>query len=199
VLRRTGPSSEGVFRVSGSAERIKELQDLFDDPATHGEGLDWAPFAVYDVADVFRRYLTQMPDAVVPQRLCQAFVAPVLRRRQEGGEEKEEEGKPAVAGGGAAAAEEETAAAYRKLVAGLPDEHRDLLVYLLDLLAFFAANPDETKMGAQGLATVFQPAVLSRPVEEMTLSDLKICQEALEFLIGIGESFAQVDGAPMST
>lgn len=52
---------EGVFRISGSNRRMKELQDIFDKPPTYGRDVVWGPWSVHDAANVLRRYLNQMP------------------------------------------------------------------------------------------------------------------------------------------
>ena len=50
---------------------------------------------------------------------------------------------------------------YQPLIISLPPEPRDLLLYLLDLLAAFASKSEINKMTSQRLAAIFQPALLS--------------------------------------
>lgn len=64
---------EGVFRISGSTRRMKELQDIFDRPPSYGKDVVWGPWSVHDAASVLRRYLNQMPEPVVPAELYDDF------------------------------------------------------------------------------------------------------------------------------
>ncbi|CAG8849328.1 25615_t:CDS:2, partial [Racocetra persica] len=59
-------TTEGIFRLSGSAKRIKELQTIFDSPPVYGKTLTWVGYSVHDAANVLRRYLNHLPDKVIP-------------------------------------------------------------------------------------------------------------------------------------
>lgn len=60
-LKQKATTVEGVFRISGSTRRMKELQDIFDRPPSYGRDVVWGPWSVHDAASVLRRYLNQMP------------------------------------------------------------------------------------------------------------------------------------------
>ena len=68
---------EGIFRVSGSAKRIKELQTIFDSPPTYGKTLDWDGYNVHDAANVFRRYINHLPESIIPHEYYFAFRKPL--------------------------------------------------------------------------------------------------------------------------
>lgn len=93
-LKDTATEVPGTFRVSGSAKRMKELQAVFDNGpkvgrwsclvrdlgeltdafgghAQYGKNLDWkkTSYTTHDVATILRRYLTQMPEPIVPHEL----------------------------------------------------------------------------------------------------------------------------------
>ena len=93
-LKDTATEVPGTFRVSGSAKRMKELQAVFDNGpkvgrwsclvrdlgeltdafgghAQYGKTLDWkkTSYTTHDVATILRRYLTQMPEPIVPHEL----------------------------------------------------------------------------------------------------------------------------------
>lgn len=146
-------------------------------PDNYGQDLDWTPYTVYDAADVLRRYLGQLPEPVVPLSFYEAFLEPIWRYQQE-------------ASDGTAFRDKETVAAYRKLVSDLPPENHHLLIYLLDLLAFFSSNSGDTRLRSGSLATIFQPELLSPALEHMSLADHKLCQAVLEYLIEMGDTFA---------
>jgi RhoGAP domain len=48
----TATDVEGIFRLNGSARRIKDLQEIFDSPERYGKGLDWSGYTVHDAANV---------------------------------------------------------------------------------------------------------------------------------------------------
>lgn len=66
---------EGTFRVNGSTKRMRDLQAAFETPPRYGKSLDWKNehFTTHDVASVFRRYLTQMPEPVIPHDMYHDF------------------------------------------------------------------------------------------------------------------------------
>src|ERR1700744_144567 len=68
---------EGIFRLSGSARRIKELQEIFDSPERYGKGLDWTGYTVHDAANILRRYLNQLPEPIVPLEFYESFREPL--------------------------------------------------------------------------------------------------------------------------
>ncbi|KAF4596219.1 hypothetical protein EYR38_007594 [Pleurotus pulmonarius] len=76
-LKENATEVEGVFRVNGSAKRMRELQAAFETPPRYGKSLDWKQetYTPHDVASVFRRYLTQMPEPVIPHNLYHEFRA----------------------------------------------------------------------------------------------------------------------------
>jgi hypothetical protein len=76
-LKEKATDVEGIFRVSGSAKRIKELQSIFDSPPTYGKTLDWDGFNVHDGANVFRRYINHLPEPIIPYDYYFAFRKPL--------------------------------------------------------------------------------------------------------------------------
>ena len=75
----------------------------------------------------------------------------------------------------------------------LPALNRQLLLYLLDILAVFASKSDINKMTTRRLAIVFQPMILSplqkdeQNIEDPTFRSLS--QRVLEFLIDNQDEF----------
>ena len=66
-------TTEGIFRLSGSAKRIKELQHIFDTPPSYGKKLTWVGYSVHDAANILRRYLNHLPDPVIPVQWYDQF------------------------------------------------------------------------------------------------------------------------------
>ncbi|OZJ03423.1 hypothetical protein BZG36_03582, partial [Bifiguratus adelaidae] len=68
-----GIYTEGIFRLSGSAKRIAQLQTIFNTPPHYGANFDWTGFTVHDAANVLRRYLNYLPIPVVTFELYDDF------------------------------------------------------------------------------------------------------------------------------
>ncbi|KAL0067916.1 GTPase activating protein (GAP) for Rho1p [Marasmius tenuissimus] len=156
-LKENATEVEGVFRVNGSNKRMRELQALFEAPPRYGKSLDWkqTPYTPHDVASVFRRYLTQMPEPVIPYDLYHD--------------------EPFN--------QEEAITTYKRLIRGMPRPNQYLLLYVLDLLSVFARKSDKNLMTATNLAVIFRPGLISHPDHEMAPSEHHLSQRVLEFLI----------------
>jgi hypothetical protein len=72
--------------------------------------------------------------------------------------------------------------AFQALIRQLPTAHQHLLLYVLDMLRFFAVNASVTRMDASNLAAVFSPGLLSHP-QHNTPAHYMISQRVIEFLI----------------
>ena len=80
-------------------------------------------------------------------------------------------------------------AAYQKLIIELPPLNRQLLLYILDLLAVFASKSEQNRMTSANLAAIFQPGLLSHPSHDMSPSEYRLSQDVLIFLIENQDSF----------
>jgi hypothetical protein len=169
---------EGIFRLSGSEKRIKELKTIFDSPDRYGKGLDWAGYTVHDAANVLRRYLNQLPEPIVPLDLYVRFREPLKGHTLAAVGDTE---GPQAPGGGFDA--DTAIATYQQLITELPPLNRQLLLYILDLLAVFASKSDENRMNSQNLAAIFQPGMLSHPQHDMAPAEYRLSQDVLIFLI----------------
>ncbi|KAF9987693.1 hypothetical protein BGZ65_002323 [Modicella reniformis] len=170
----TGTTTRGIFRVSGSAKRVEELQLLFDTPPKYGSQLDWTGFTIHDASNVLRRYLNYLPDPVIPLEFYEKF-RDVHRNLTE---------------------EDEKITAYQELISKLPPPHSCLLLYLLDLLALFAHHSDENLMDSKNLASVFQPGVISHPNHALSPGDYMTSAAVLKFLIDHQSSFTLPKPSP---
>ena len=72
---------------------------------------------------------------------------------------------------------------YQELITTLPPLNRQLLLYILDLLAVFASKSDINKMTTANLAAIFQPGILSHPNHDMAPPEYRLSQDVLIFLI----------------
>ncbi|CAI2184196.1 11143_t:CDS:2, partial [Funneliformis geosporum] len=160
-LKEKATTTEGIFRLSGSAKRIKELQTIFDSPPSYGKTLTWMGYSVHDAANILRRYLNHLPDPVIPQQWYDQFRAIHANNIDPQDRVKK----------------------YQELISMLPKENQHLLLYILDLLAVFSSKSEQNLMPSKNLASIFQPGILSHPAHDMAPEQYKLSQEVLEFLI----------------
>jgi len=169
--------------LSGSEKRIKELKTIFDSPDRYGKGLVWEGYTVHDAANVLRRYLNDLPEPVVPLDLYEKFREPLRgATRQAVGD-----------GDGPQFVDnfdmDQAIARYQQLITELPPLNRQLLLYILDLLAVFAAKSDQNRMNSQNLAAIFQPGMLSHPNHAMAPEEYRLNQCVIIFLIENQDNF----------
>lgn len=177
LITSVATNVEGIFRLSGSEKRIKELRNIFDSPDRYGKGLDWAGYTVHDAANVLRRYLNQLPEPIVPLALYHQFREPLRGHTMQAVGDSEGTKLPDnfdIA---------KAIATYQQLITELPPLNRQLLLYILDLLAVFASKADENRMNSQNLAAIFQPGMLSHPDHDMAPQEYRLSQDVLIFLI----------------
>ncbi|KAI0180143.1 RhoGAP-domain-containing protein [Hypoxylon sp. FL1284] len=176
-LKDKATGIEGIFRLSGSEKRIKELKTQFNSPDRYGKGLVWDGYTVHDAANVFRRYLNDLPEPVVPLDLYERFRDPLRGHTKQA--VGDTEGSQLVDNFD----EADAIVKYQQLITELPPLNRQLLLYILDLLAVFAAKAEENRMTAQNLAAIFQPGMLSHPQHAMAPEEYRLNQCVIIFLI----------------
>jgi len=72
---------------------------------------------------------------------------------------------------------------YKVMVDNLPNLSKQLLFYILDLLAMVQNNASENLMPSRNLAAIFQPSILSHPSHDMDPVEYALSQLVVEFLI----------------
>lgn len=169
---------EGIFRLSGSEKRIKELREAFNSPDRYGKGLDWTGYTVHDAANILRRYFNQLPEPIIPLNFYEKFRIP-LRGHQSQAVGQMEGQAPSYGDFDPT----KTIKIYQNLITELPPLNRQLLLYILDLLAVFASKSDLNKMTTPNLAAIFQPGILSHPNHDMAPPEYRLSQDVMIFLI----------------
>ncbi|KAF2851370.1 RhoGAP-domain-containing protein [Plenodomus tracheiphilus IPT5] len=183
-LKEKATDVEGIFRLAGSEKRIKELKTAFDTPPRYGKGLDWTGYTVHDAANILRRYFNNLPEPIIPLQHYDPFRQP-LRNHQAEAVGPIEGQDPSIGGFDPDAA----VRIYQHQIKALPSLNRQLLLYILDLLAVFAAKADVNKMTTSNLAAIFQPGILSHPQHDMSPADYRLSQDVLIFLIDNQDHF----------
>lgn len=126
---------------------------------------------------MLRRYLNDLPEPVVPLDLYEKFRDPLRGATKQA--VGDTEGPQFVENFD----EKGAIAKYQQLITELPPLNRQLLLYILDLLAVFAAKSDENRMNSQNLAAIFQPGMLSHPNHAMAPEEYRLNQCVIIFLI----------------
>lgn len=80
-------------------------------------------------------------------------------------------------------------ATYQKLITELPALNRQLLLYILDLLAVFSSKSDLNRMPSANLAAIFQPGIISHPSHDMAPQEYRLSQDVVIFLIENQDNF----------
>ncbi|XP_052426901.1 rho GTPase-activating protein 22 [Carassius gibelio] len=141
-IREQGLDEEGLFRMPGQANLVKELQEAFDcgDKPQFDSDTD-----VHTVASLLKLYLRELPEPVVPFCKYEDFLtcAQILARDEDEGIQE-----------------------LGKLVTTLPAANYNLLKYICKFLDEVQSHENENKMGVQNLATVFGPNILRPNMED---------------------------------
>ncbi|KAF5286413.1 hypothetical protein FQR65_LT12593 [Abscondita terminalis] len=144
-LEANGLNTVGIFRVSPSKKRVRQLREDFDCGKEAALGNDQCP---HDVATLMKEFLRDLPDPLLCRDLYHAFVKTQrIRNRKQQLE------------------------ALEHLIRLLPPAHRDTLWALLNFLTVVAKNAEPqtnaigeiqggNKMDSNNLATVFAPNIL---------------------------------------
>lgn len=139
---------------------------------------------MHDAANILRRYFNQLPEPIIPLEFYERFREP-LRNHQAQAVGAIEAQSPSVGDFN----HELAIKVYQGLITELPPLNRQLLLYILDLLAVFASKSDLNKMTTANLAAIFQPGILSHPQHDMAPQEYRLSQDVLIFLIENQDSF----------
>lgn len=107
-------------------------------PLQYGKDLDCKQetYTTHDVASVFRRYLTQMPEPVIPYDLYHEFRDALAKQPN---------------------THEQVVTTYKRLLRQMPPPNQYLLLYVLDLLSVFARKSDKNLMTAESACEFLLP------------------------------------------
>jgi hypothetical protein len=153
--------------------RLRKLQFMFDAPdRRYGKSLDWTDYTAHDVANVLLRYLLQLPASVIPLEVYDRFRSTSREHKAAGISDPEL-----------------TIRTYQSLITEMPPLNRQLLLYLLDLLAVFASKSVLNNMTTAKLAAMFQPGLLSHPEHSLSPNEQQLSQDVLIFLIEYQDNF----------
>lgn len=157
---------------------------LFDSPDRYGKGLDWTGYTVHDAANILRRYLNQLPQPIVPLTFYERCRDPLRSHQAQAVGDMEAQAQDVGDFNHDAAI-----TTYQRLITELPPLNRQLLLYILDLLAVFASKSEHNRMTSANLAAIFQPGMLSHPSHDMEPPEYRLSQDVIIFLIENQDNF----------
>ncbi|CAL9702350.1 unnamed protein product [Knipowitschia caucasica] len=141
-IRERGLDEEGLFRMPGQANLVKDLQEAFDcgDKPLFDCNTD-----VHTVASLLKLYLRELPEPVIPFSKYEDFLtcAQLLAKDEEEGVQE-----------------------LGKQVSNLPLPNFNLLKYICRFLDEVQSHCNQNKMSVQNLATVFGPNILRPKMED---------------------------------
>ncbi|KGL74092.1 Rho GTPase-activating protein 24, partial [Tinamus guttatus] len=173
-IRQRGLKEEGLFRLPGQANLVKELQDAFD----HGEKPSFdSNTDVHTVASLLKLYLRELPEPVIPYAKYEDFLscAKTISKEEETGLRE-----------------------LVKEVKSLPSVNYNLLKYICRFLDEVQSYSGVNKMSVQNLATVFGPNILRPKVEDpLTIMEgTVVVQQLMSVMISKHEELFPKDADP---
>ncbi|CAI9604292.1 unnamed protein product [Staurois parvus] len=170
-IRQRGLTEEGLFRLPGQANLVKELQDAFDcgEKPAFDSNTD-----VHTVASLLKLYLRELPEPVIPYSKYEDFLSCAKQLSKE---------------------EESGMAELVKQVKSLPPVNYNLLKYICRFLDEVQSYSGVNKMSVQNLATVFGPNILRPKVEDpMTIMEgTVVVQQLMAVMISEHETLFPKD------
>ncbi|KFQ64214.1 Rho GTPase-activating protein 24, partial [Pelecanus crispus] len=173
-IRQRGLKEEGLFRLPGQANLVKELQDAFDcgEKPSFDSNTD-----VHTVASLLKLYLRELPEPVIPYAKYEDFLscAKMLSKEEETGLKE-----------------------LVKQVKSLPAVNYNLLKYICRFLDEVQSYSSVNKMSVQNLATVFGPNILRPKVEDpLTIMEgTVVVQQLMSVMISKHEELFPKDTDP---
>ncbi|XP_055650506.1 rho GTPase-activating protein 24 isoform X1 [Falco biarmicus] len=173
-IRQRGLKEEGLFRLPGQANLVKELQDAFDcgEKPSFDSNTD-----VHTVASLLKLYLRELPEPVIPYAKYEDFLscAKMLSKEEETGLKE-----------------------LVKQVKSLPAVNYNLLKYICRFLDEVQSYSGVNKMSVQNLATVFGPNILRPKVEDpLTIMEgTVVVQQLMSVMISKHDELFPKDADP---
>ncbi|XP_066476996.1 rho GTPase-activating protein 22 isoform X2 [Tiliqua scincoides] len=178
-IRQRGLTEEGLFRMPGQANLVKDLQNSFDcgEKPLFDSNTD-----VHTVASLLKLYLRELPEPVIPFARYEDFLSCGQLLSKDKGEGTQE---------------------LAKQVKNLPQANYNLLKYICKFLDEVQSYSNLNKMSVQNLATVFGPNILRPHIEDPVtiMEGTSLVQQLMTVLISehgqiFGASPAESSGVP---
>jgi hypothetical protein len=172
-IEERGILAQGIFRVSGSAKRIKSLLQDFNTPEAYGFG-QYQDFYVANLKEIMcmilpivsKSFLDLYRNHYLPEHFIHYFYPCLVCSSHL--EMKKEEQK---------------IHALQLLILLLPTEHILTFMFLFQFLKKVSQNSDKNQMEASNLGTIFGPSLMWESNDVQAVSDYAASGEIISFLI----------------
>ncbi|XP_067270762.1 protein FAM13A-like [Pseudorasbora parva] len=155
-VEKHGLSESGLFRVGGKVKRCNELRKSFD----QGGFPEFDSGDIPTPASLLKLFLRELPGGLIPE-LHMTQLLKVFRDSED----------------------EELNQAVRTILNRLPEEHFNVLSYLLFFLARVAAESHLNLMTSKNLSIVFGPTIFHVPLCPTMVEDQTLCNTLTEHLL----------------
>nr|XP_002131601.1 rho GTPase-activating protein 22 isoform X3 [Ciona intestinalis] len=171
-----GLIEEGLFRLPGHANEVKELQDSYDmgERPTFPGNTD-----VHTVASLLKGYLRELPEPVIPFEKYDPLIGAAKLLSSDVTDDISEKKN------------EEARILFREQLQALPQSNFELLRYICRFLDEVQQQSKKNKMDVNNLAMVFGPNIMRSKQEDpmQMMSDASYVQEVMKQFISKHKSF----------
>ncbi|XP_018673185.2 uncharacterized protein LOC100175245 isoform X2 [Ciona intestinalis] len=171
-----GLIEEGLFRLPGHANEVKELQDSYDmgERPTFPGNTD-----VHTVASLLKGYLRELPEPVIPFEKYDPLIGAAKLLSSDVADDITEKKN------------EEARILFREQLQALPQSNFELLRYICRFLDEVQQQSNKNKMDVNNLAMVFGPNIMRSKQEDpmQMMADASYVQEVMKQFISKHKSF----------
>ncbi|XP_062433375.1 LOW QUALITY PROTEIN: rho GTPase-activating protein 20 [Rhea pennata] len=172
LLYQEGPSTEGIFRRSGSAKTCKELKEKLDS----GAEVDLACESIFVTASLFKDFLRNIPGSILSSQLCDKWVSVMDQGNNE-----------------------EKIKNIQRLIEQLPRANVVLLRYIFGVLHSIEMRSEENQMNAFNLAICIAPSLLWPPVSSSPDTESEFTKKISRLVQFLTENCCRIFGEEITS